>query len=442
MFESLADRLQGVFRNLTGQGRLSPDNIRESLRDVRRALLEADVPVQVAKDFVARVEERAVGEEVLKSLTPGQQVVGVVREELVQLLGESRVTLAGSPHLPTVVLLAGLQGSGKTTFAGKLALWLKARSKRTLLVSADVYRPAAIDQLERVAQTAGAGFWRAPDGTKPHDIAVGALEQARTRGFDFLVLDTAGRLHVDDELMAELEDLKRTVRAHQVMLVVDGMIGQESVRVGQTFAERIGVDGLVLSKMDGDARGGAALSLRQVTGKPILFLGVGEKLEGLEVFDAQRLAGRILGMGDVVGLVERAQQAVSVSDAEKLAARMRKADFTFEDFLEQLRSVRKMGPLEDVMKMLPGMPKGALEQMGPQKDKVKHYEAILLSMTLKERRNPRLLDGSRRRRIAAGSGTSVPEVNRLIKDFEQARMMMKALKQGPRGLAGLRGRMR
>jgi len=442
VFESLADRLQGVFRNLTGQGRLSPDNIRESLRDVRRALLEADVPVQVAKDFVARVEERAVGEEVLKSLTPGQQVVGVVREELVQLLGESRVTLAGSPHLPTVVLLAGLQGSGKTTFAGKLALWLKARSKRTLLVSADIYRPAAIDQLERVAQTAGAGFWRAPDGTKPHDIAVGALEQARTRGFDFLVLDTAGRLHVDDELMAELEDLKRTVRAHQVMLVVDGMIGQESVRVGQTFAERIGVDGLVLSKMDGDARGGAALSLRQVTGKPILFLGVGEKLEGLEVFDAQRLAGRILGMGDVVGLVERAQQAVSVSDAEKLAARMRKADFTFEDFLEQLRSVRKMGPLEDVMKMLPGMPKGALEQMGPQKDKVKHYEAILLSMTLKERRNPRLLDGSRRRRIAAGSGTSVPEVNRLIKDFEQARMMMKALKQGPRGLAGLRGRMR
>ena len=443
MFESLADRLQGVFRNLTGQGRLSPDNIRESLRDVRRALLEADVPVQVARDFVASVEARAVGEDVLKSLTPGQQVVGIVRDELVRLLGESRITLAGSPHLPTVVLLAGLQGSGKTTFAGKLAVWLKARSKRTLLVSADVYRPAAIDQLERVAQGASAGFWRAPDGTAPHDIAVGALEQARTRGFDFLVLDTAGRLHVDDELMAELEDLKRTVRAHQVFLVVDGMIGQESVRVGQTFAERIGVDGLVLSKMDGDARGGAALSLRQVTGKPILFLGVGEKLDGLEVFDANRLAGRILGMGDVVGLVEKAQQAVSAADAEKLAARMRKSEFTLEDFLEQLRSVRKMGPLEDIVKMMPGVPKGALAQMGPeQKDKVKRYEAILLSMTLKERRLPRLLDGSRRRRIAAGSGTSVPEVNRLIKDFEQARMMMKALKQGPRGLAGLRGRMR
>jgi signal recognition particle subunit SRP54 len=442
LFENLADRLQGIFRNLSGQGRLSPDNIRESLRDVRRALLEADVPVGVAKDFVARVEVKAIGEDVLKSLTPGQQVIGIVRDEIVAMLGDTRVGLAGSPHLPTVILLAGLQGSGKTTFAGKLALWLKARNKRTLLVSADIYRPAAIDQLERVAQGAEAGFWRAPDGTKPHDIAVGALEQARTRGFDFLILDTAGRLHVDDDLMTELEDLKRTVRAHQVILVVDGMIGQESVRVGQTFAERIGVDGLVLSKMDGDARGGAALSLRQVTGKPILFLGVGEKLDGLEVFDAQRLAGRILGMGDVVGLVEKAQQAVTQGEAEKLAARMRKSEFTLEDFLEQLRSVRKMGPLEDLMKMLPGVPKQALEQMGPAKDTLKRHEAILLSMTLKERRNPRVLDGSRRRRIAAGSGTSVQEVNRVLKDFEQARTMMKALKQGPRGLAALRGRMR
>jgi signal recognition particle subunit SRP54 len=442
VFESLADRLQGIFRTLSGQGRLTPDNIRDSLCDVRRALLEADVPVDVARDFVARVEERAVGEEVLKSLTPGQQVIGVVRDELVRMLGESRVTLAGSPHLPTVVLLAGLQGSGKTTFAGKLALWLKDRGKRTLLVSADIYRPAAIDQLEKVASAAQAGFWRAPDGTKPHDIAVGALEHARVRGFDFLVLDTAGRLHIDDELMAELEDLKRTVRAHQVYLVVDGMIGQESVRVGKTFAERIGVDGVVLSKMDGDARGGAALSLRQVTGKPILFLGVGEKLDGLEVFSAERLAGRILGMGDMVGLVERAQAAVSATDAEKLAARMRKSEFTLEDFLEQMRSVKKMGSLEDLVKMLPGMPKNAMEQLAPQKDKVKHYEAILLSMTPKERRLPRILDGSRRRRIAAGSGTSVPEVNRLIKDFEQARLMMKAFKQGPRGLAGLRGRMR
>src|SRR5262249_9195275 len=249
-------------------------------------------------------------------------------------------------------------------------------------------RPAAIDQLETVAQGAGAGFWRAPDGTSPHDIAVGALEQARVRGYDFLVLDTAGRLHVDDELMRQLEARKRTGRAHPVLAVVDGMIGQESVRVGETFATRVGVDGVVLSKMDGDARGGAALSLREVTGKPILFLGVGEKLDGLEVFDAGRLAGRILGMGDVVGLVERAQAAVSASDAERLAARMRKSDFTLEDFLEQIRSVKKMGSLEDIVKMLPGMPKNAMEQLAPQKDKVKRYEAILLSMTPKERRPP------------------------------------------------------
>jgi len=442
VFETLSDRLQGIFRQISGNARLTPDNIRESMRDVRRALLEADVPLAVAKDFVARIEERAVGDDVLKSLTPGQQVVGVVRDELIRMLGDSRVTLAGSPHLPTVVLLAGLQGSGKTTFAGKLALWLKDRGKRTLLVSADVYRPAAIDQLEKVAEGAGAGFWRAPEGTQPHDIAVGALEQARVRGFDFLILDTAGRLHIDDPLMAELDDLKRTVRAHQVILVVDGMIGQESVRVGQTFTERIGVDGVVLSKMDGDARGGAALSLRQVTGKPILFLGVGEKLTGLEVFNAERLAGRILGMGDVVGLVEKAQQAVSLADAERLSARLKKSEFTLEDFLEQLKSVRKMGPLEEIMKMLPGMPRDAMEKLAPRKDMVKHYEAILLSMTPKERRTPRLLDGSRRKRIAAGSGTSVPEVNRLLKDFEQAKVMMKALKQGPRGLANLRGRMR
>jgi signal recognition particle subunit SRP54 len=442
MFENLSDRFQGIVRQLTGQARLTPDNIRESLREVRRALLEADVPVSVAREFVARIEARAVGEDVLKHLKPGQQVVGIVHEELVRLLGEAPPSLASSPHLPTVVLLAGLQGSGKTTCAGKLARWLKTRGKRTLLASADVYRPAAIDQLARVAEQAGAGFFRAPDGTAPRDIAAQALDDARRRGFDFLVLDTAGRLHVDDELMTELAELKAVVKAHVVLLVVDGMIGQESVRVGQAFAERVGVDGLMLTKMDGDARGGAALSLREVTGRPIHFLGVGEKLDGLEVFDPGRLAGRILGMGDVVGLVERAQAAVSEQEATRLAERMRRSEFTFEDFLDQLRSVRKLGPIEDVLGMLPGMPKEALAKLGPQKDVMKRYEAILLSMTLKERRNPRLLDGSRRRRIAAGSGTSVPEVNRLVKDFEQARLMMKALKKGPRGLAGLRGRMR
>ena len=442
MFEALSDRLQGVFKKLTGQARLTPDNVRESLREVRRALLEADVQVAVARDFVSRVEARAVGQDVLSSLTPGQQVVGIVREELESLLGKTPVTLAGSQHLPTVVLLAGLQGSGKTTFAGKLALWLKQRAKRTLLASADVYRPAAFDQLERVAAQAEVGFWRAPDGTPPVEIATSALAEARRRGFDFLVLDTAGRLHVDAELMGELQSLKRASRAHQVLLVVDGMTGQEAVRIGQAFAESVGVDGLVLTKMDGDARGGAALSLRQVTGKPILFMGVGEKLDGLEVFHPDRLAGRILGMGDVLGLVERARAAVGEKDAARLAERVRKSEFTLEDFLEQLQQMKKMGPMEELMKMLPGLPKAALAEARPDTDRLKRYEAIMQSMTVQERRHPRVIDGSRRRRIAAGSGTTVPEVNRLLKDFDQARALMKRLRHGPRGLAGLRGRMR
>jgi signal recognition particle subunit SRP54 len=442
VFEALSDRLQGVFKELKGQARLSPDNIRESLREVRRALLEADVQVAVAKDFVSRVEARAVGQDVLKSLTPGQQVVGIVRDELESLLGKTPVTLAGSQHLPTVVLLAGLQGSGKTTFAGKLAVWLKQRDKRTLLASADVYRPAAIDQLERVASQAGVGFWREPEGTPPVAIAESALAEGRRRGFDFLVLDTAGRLHIDAELMHELKELKRASRAHQVLLVVDGMTGQEAVRIGQTFAESVGIDGLVLTKMDGDARGGAALSLRQVTGKPILFLGVGEKLDGLEVFHPDRLAGRILGMGDVLGLVERARAAVDERDAARLAERMRKSEFTLEDFLEQIRQMKKLGPLEEVMKMLPGVPKAALAEARPDTERLKRYEAIMQSMTVRERRHPRLIDGSRRRRIAAGSGTTVTEVNRLLKDFDQARALMKRLRHGPRGLAGLRGRMR
>jgi signal recognition particle subunit SRP54 len=441
VFEALTSRLEGIFRHLRGQGRLSPDNIRESLREIRRALLEADVQVSVAKDFVAQIEARAVGEEVLKSLTPGQMVVGIVNEELVKLLGRSPVTLAGSPHLPTVVLLAGLQGSGKTTFAGKLARWLGARNKRTLLVSADVYRPAAIDQLERVATGADAASWRAPEGTPPVEIARAGLEEARRRGFDFMVLDTAGRLHVDQELMEELAQLKRATRAHQVLLVVDGMTGQEAVRIGRTFAEEIGIDGLVITKMDGDARGGAALSLRAVTGKPIVFLGVGEKLDGLEVFDPSRLAGRILGMGDMVGLVERARSAVDAQEAARQAERLRKADLTLQDFLEQLKQLQKMGPLEELMKMIPGIPQAALQKAAPDNKRLKRFEAILLSMTPHERERPRIIDGSRRRRIAAGSGTTVTEVNQLLRDFDQARTMVKRLRHGPRGLAGLkRGR--
>ena len=328
-------------------------------------------------------------------------------------------------------------GGGNDIVGDQFALWLKQRSKRALLASADVHRPAAIDQLERVAGQAGAGFWRAPDGTPPVEIATAALGEARRRGFDFLVLDTAGRLHVDADLMRELQELKRASRAHQVLLVVDGMTGQEAVRIGQAFAESVGVDGLVLTKMDGDARGGAALSLRQVTGKPILFMGVGEKLDGLDVFHPDRLAGRILGMGDVLGLVERARAAVTEKDAARLAERTRKADFTLEDFLEQLQHMKKMGPIDELGKLLPGMPKAALAEARPDADRLKRYEAIMQSMTVKERRHPRLIDGSRRRRIAAGSGTTVPEVNRLLKDFDQARALMKRLRHGPRGLRGI-----
>ena len=442
MFEALTDRLQGISRKITGQGRMSPENIRESLREVRRALLEADVQLGVARDFVARVEARATGEDVLKSLTPGQQVVGIVRDELEALLGRTPVTLAGSQHLPTTVVLAGLQGSGKTTFAGKLAVWLMGRSKRVLLASADTRRPAAIAQLEQLAAQAGAGFWRAPEPATPVAIARDALEEARRRGFDFLVLDTGGRQHADAELLAELGEVVRAARAHQVLLVVDGMTGQEAVRIGETFAAGAGVAGIVLTKMDGDARGGAALSLRQATGKPILFLGVGEKLDGLEAFDPKRLAGRILGMGDVVGLVERARAAVSEEDARRLVERSRRADFTLEDFLGQLKQVRRMGSVSELLAMVPGLPRAALEQARPDEGRLVRYEAILLSMTPKERRQPRVIDGSRRRRIAAGSGTSVSEVNRLLKDFEQARTLAKRLGKGPRGLAGLRQMMR
>ena len=442
MFEALSARFEGIIRNLRGQARLTPDNVRESLREVRRALLEADVQLSVAKDFVAQIEERAVGEDVLRSLTPGQQVVGIVHDQLIRLLGRTPVTLAGSPHLPTVVLLAGLQGSGKTTFAGKLAVWLQAKGKRVLLVSADIHRPAAITQLEQVAKAAGASFWRAPEGTSAAEIARQGYEEGRRRGFDFLILDTAGRLHIDAELMDELRVVRRESRAHQVLLVVDGMIGQEAVRVGRTFSEEVGIDGLVLTKMDGDARGGAALSLREVTGKPILFLGVGEKLDGLEVFHPERLAGRILGMGDVIGLVEKARAAVDEGDAERLAQKLRKSDFTLEDFLDQLRQMKKLGPMEEILKMLPGVPRAALDKAAPDLGRMKKFEAILLSMTPRERRHPRVIDGSRRRRIAAGSGTTVTDVNHLLKDFDQARTLMKRLRHHPRGQGGRRGGIR
>ncbi len=431
MFDDLTRKLEDVFKKLRGQGRLTPENIRDSMRQIRRALLEADVHLQVAKDFVGQVESRATGQDVMRSLTPGQQVVGIVYDEMVKLLGGAPVGLAGSPHLPTVVLLIGLQGSGKTTFAGKLAAWLASRGKRTLLTTTDLRRPAAAEQLATLASQCGAGFWRSAD-EEPAEIGRQAVDEARRRGFDFLILDTAGRWHVDEELMVELEGLRASSRPHQILLVVDGMTGQEAVRIGTEFTRRIGLDGVVLTKMDGDARGGAALSLRQVTGRPILFLGVGEKLDGLEPMDPSRLASRILGMGDVLTLVEKAQQTADQERLQVLAERQRRGEFTLEDFLDQLRQVRKMGSFEELLRLVPGVPRQALAEAAPNEQTLKHYEAILLSMTPRERRQPRVIDGSRRRRIAAGSGTSVPQVNRLLRDFDQARTLMKRLRHGPR----------
>lgn len=436
MFEALSDRLQGVFRRLTGQAKLTPENIREGLREVRRALLEADVQVAVARDFVAGVEARAVGEDVLKSLTPGQQVVGIVREELESLLGKTPVALAGSPHLPTVVLLAGLQGSGKTTFAGKLALWLKQRDKRTLLASADVYRPAAIDQLERVAAQAGVGFWRAPEGTPPKEIATLALGEAKRRGFDFFVLDTAGRLHIDDELMDQVARLKEAVAPQETLFVADAMTGQDAVRSAAAFHARLEATGVIFTKTDGDSRGGAALSIVSTIHRPIKFVGTGEKIEDLEPFHPDRMASRILGMGDVLSLIERVEQSIDAEDAARLAKKAGAGEFTLEDLRDQLNSMKKMGPLSQMLDFLPKvgpfrqMPKAA--EMDPKG--LTRIGAIIDSMTPDERRYPQIVNGSRRKRIARGSGTKVEDVNRLLKQHAQMKKMMKSMKGLTRGM--------
>ena len=441
MLENLTQKLEGFVRTVTGQARLTPDNIRDALRDVRRALLEADVSYQVVKDLMARIEERALGQEVLRGVAPGQQVIRVVHEELARTMGGSSASLAESPRFPTVIMVAGLQGSGKTTFCGKLAYHLRTnKKKRTLLASADVHRPAAIEQLRVLAEGARLDFWLAPPGTPPDGIARMAVDEARTRGFDYLIFDIAGRLHIDDEMMREAESIRGALHPHQVLLVVDGMAGRDAVNAAQAFKERLGVDGLVLSKMDGDARGGAALSIRAVTGVPVMFLGTGEKVEAMEVFHPDRLASRILGMGDVLTLVERAQERVDTEQAERMAEKLRKSEFTLEDFLQQMREMRKMGPLGELVKMIPGMPKIGADEVAGGEKQMKETEAIILSMTPKERTRPQILNASRRQRIAAGSGTSVQAVNRLIRDFEGMQKMIKQMGKGiPR--KGFRGAM-
>jgi len=430
MLDSLTARLTGIFDRLRGYGRLTEENIQEALREVRVALLEADVNFKVVKGFIERVRVKAVGQDVLTSLTPGQQVVKVVRDELVELLGGSGHRLAMASHPPTVIMLVGLQGSGKTTSAAKLARHFQKQGQHPILASADVYRPAAIEQLRRLGKDLGIPVL-GEETQKPAAICRAARDEAAQRGLSPLILDTAGRLHIDDEMLDELRAIKKDVAPHHVLLVVDAMSGQDAPTVAEKFNAAVGIDAVVLTKMDGDARGGAALSVREVTGRPIAFVGVGEKTDALEPFHPDRLAQRILGMGDVLSLVEKAQAHVDASQAEEMARKIREESFSLEDFAVQLKQLRSMGPLGQIMEMLPmfkgskGIPK---ELKGEEKD-LKRFEAIIGSMTPGERVKPAIINGSRRARIAKGSGTQVADVNRLLKQYAQLKQMMKGLKQ-------------
>ncbi len=426
MFDHLTEKLEGVFKKLRGRGRLAEANIDEALRDVRRALLEADVNYKVARNFVARVRQRAIGQEVLRSITPGQQVVKVVHDELIHLLGDEHQELNLTEPAPNVVMVAGLQGSGKTTLCAKLARLLKGKGMRPLLVAADIYRPAAIDQLCVLGASIDVPVHRAADGTNPALICSGAVDMARSDGMDPVILDTAGRLHVDDARMEELKKIREAVTPGEILFVADGMTGQDAVSAATAFYEQLNFTGIVLTRLDSDTRGGAALSIREVTGVPIKYAGVSEKVDGIEPFHPDRMASRILGMGDVVTLVERAQDAVDVTQAQKLEKKLRSAAFTFDDFLRQLDQVRKMGPLSQIMDMIPGAGK-AMKGLQVDDDAFVHTEAIILSMTRQERVNPQILNGSRRRRIAKGSGCSIQEVNRLVKQFGMMRKMMKRM---------------
>ena len=428
MFEDLSQKLDGVLKRLRGQGKISETNVAETLREVRRVLLDADVNYKVAKQFVDDVQGKAVGQEVLSSITPGQLIVKIIYDERVKVLGERSASLSFSPMPPSVILVAGLQGSGKTTFCGKLAYLLKKQGRSPLLVAADVYRPAAIDQLIALGGQISVPVFSDRDASAVQ-IAKSSVEYARKNARDTIIVDTAGRLHIDEEMMKEVEDIKSSIKPHEILFVVDAMTGQDAVNTAKAFNDKLNFDGAVLTKMDGDARGGAAISLRATVGKPIKFISVGEKLDALERFHPDRLASRILGMGDIVSLVEKAQQTFDQQKAVKLEQKLRKAQFTFGDFLEQLQEVKKMGPLSQVMEMLPGMNKLPKDANVDDKELVR-IEAIIQSMTKKERDNPALLNGSRRRRIATGSGSSVQDVNKLIKQFEQMQKMMKSFGRG------------
>ena len=431
-FESLSDKLQNVFKNLRGKGRLSEADVKAALKEVKMALLEADVSFKVVKQFVNSVQERAIGQDVLNSLTPGQMVVKIVHEELISLMGSETKEIELKPASEitvkaiTVIRMAGLQGAGKTTTTAKIAGKLKAKGRKPLLVACDVYRPAAIQQLQINGEKQGVPVFSMGDNQKPVNIAKAAIEHAQKNGFNVVILDTAGRLHVDEDMMAELQEIKREVQVHQTLLIVDAMTGQDAVNVAENFENKIGIDGVILTKMDGDTRGGAALSIKAVTGKPILYIGMGEKLSDLEQFYPDRMASRILGMGDILSLIEKAEMEVDQEKAKELTQKLKKAEFDFNDFLDQMRQIKKMGGMASIMSMMPGMPqmKGDMAVDDSAMDRV---EAIILSMTKEERANPAILNPSRKQRIARGAGVDISEVNRIVKQFDQMRKMMKQL---------------
>ena len=429
LFASLSERLNHIFSKLTKRGKLTELEIRQAMREVRIALLEADVNLKVAKNFIAEVSEKAVGQQVLASLNPAQQVIKIVNEELIALMGPGNAKLEVASKLPTVIMMCGLQGAGKTTMCAKLAVQLKKQGKRPLLVAGDIYRPAAIDQLKVVGGKAGAEVFER--GTQnPVKTAREAVEYARKMGFDTVVIDTAGRLHIDEKLMEELENIKKEVEVTETLLTVDAMTGQDAVNVAETFNQRLEITGVILTKLDGDTRGGACLSIKAVTGKPIKFIGVGEKIGDLEPFYPDRMASRILGMGDVLSLIEKAQEAVSEQEARALEKKMRENSFTLTDYLAQFEALKKMGGANALLAMLPGAGKLRLKEGDLDEKKMERIRAIILSMTPKERENPQIINSSRKRRIALGSGTTVQEINQLLKQFEQTKVMMKQMKSG------------
>ena len=438
-FESLSDKLQNVFKNLRGKGRLSEADVKAALKEVKMALLEADVSFKVVKQFINSVQERAIGQDVLNSLTPGQMVIKIVHEELINLMGSETTEIALRPSNEiTVIMMAGLQGAGKTTTTAKIAGKLKAKGRKPLLAACDVYRPAAIQQLQINGEKQGVAVFSMGDSQKPVNIAKAAIEHAGKNGYNVVILDTAGRLHIDEDMMGELIEIKEAITVDQTLLIVDAMTGQDAVNVAEMFNSKIGIDGVILTKLDGDTRGGAALSIRAVTGRPILYIGMGEKLSDLEQFYPDRMASRILGMGDILSLIEKAE--LEVDEQKELSQKLKKAEFDYNDFLDQMRQIKKMGGMSSIMNMMPGMPqmKGNPEIDESAMDRV---EAIILSMTAQERANPAILNPSRKQRIARGAGVDISEVNRIVKQFDQMKKMMKQLPgmMGGKGRGGLGG---